>query len=106
MKDQDLAGLLGEAPAAPDPAFRFEVLARVAERARRRIGYTRAARMIVASSAIGGFFPLARAAGFTMADAQPLLYAAIAVGLAYFLAREAVKGPSSALARGLLRLRL
>lgn len=106
MKDQEVAGLLGDAPSAADPSFRFEVFKRVAERARGRIGHTRAARMIVASSAIGVFFPLARAAGFTMADAQPLLYAAIGAGLAYFLAREAVKGPSSALARGLLRLRL
>lgn len=106
MNDQELAGLLDAAPNAPDPAFRFEVFKRVAERARRRSGYTRAARMIAASSALGLFFPLAQAAGLTLADAQPLLYAAIAVGLTYFLAQEAVKGPSSALARGLLRLRL
>ena len=106
MNDQELAGLLDAAPNAPDPAFRFEVFKRVAERARRRIATARAARMIAASTALGLFFPLAQAAGLDLVDVQPLFYAAMAVGLTYFLALEAMKGSSSMLARGLFRLRL
>ena len=51
MNDQELAGLLDAAPNAPDPAFRFEVFKRVAERTRRRIATARAARRIPAALA-------------------------------------------------------
>ncbi len=105
MNEQDLAGLLGASPITPDPVFRFEVFKRIAERARRRAAYRRAARTVAVSSAVGVFFPLAQAAGFTLADAQPLFYTGVVVGLTYFLAREAVKGPHSVLARGLGQLR-
>lgn len=106
MNDQDLSDLLGEAPKAPDAAFRIDVFARVAARERRRAAYIRAVRTVTAFTAIGVFFPLARAAGFTIADAQPLIYAAAVVWLTYVLAREAVRGSRSALARSFAGLRL
>ncbi len=91
MNDQDLAGLLGDAPAAPDPGFRFDVFARVAERARRRAGHTRAARTIVAFVRHRrGFFRWREPPGFTLADAQPLLLrCSLPSALLFVLAREA-----------------
>jgi hypothetical protein len=105
MTDDDLANLLGAKPATPDPAFRLDVFARVTTRARRRAARRRAATIIASSSALGLFFALAQAAGFTVHTAEPLFYALTAVGCGYLLAVETVKGRRSVLARAFAQFR-
>lgn len=95
MNDDALANLLGEAPPTPDPAFRYDVFARMATKSRRRAAATRALRIVAIFTALGLFFPLARAAGVTIAHMQPLLYVAAVVPLAYVLALAAIRGPRS-----------
>jgi hypothetical protein len=95
MNDDELANLLGEAPASPDPAFRYDVFARVSAEARRRAAFERAIRIMAAFTALGLFFPLTRAAGVTLAQLQPLFYVAAVIPLAYLLAIAAIRGPSS-----------
>lgn len=107
MNDDELANLLGEAPATPDPAFRYDVFARVAIEARRRAARRRAVNIVAASTAVGLFCALAQAGGFTVEAAQPLFYAAAVAALIYLLADEARKSSQSALARALrFRFRL
>ncbi len=106
MTDDDLANLLGEKPATPDPAFRLDVFARVAFAAQRPAARRRALGIVIVSTAVGIFFALAQTAGFTMDAAQPLFYALAFAGSAYLLAVEAMKGRRSAFARTLTQLRL
>ncbi len=103
--DSELANLLGEAPRTPDPAFRFDVFARMAARSRRRAARQRAAIYVAGFAALGLVFPAAQAIGLTLAEAGPLLMSAGALGLAYALA---VLGPGAALMRSrhLLRVRI
>ena len=103
--DSMLADLLGEAPASPDPGFRFDVFARVAERARRRAGMRRAATTVAVFAAIGAVFPLAAAAGITLEDVRPVLLLAGALASAYLLALVGIEGPRGALARSRAWLR-
>ncbi len=103
--DRMLAELLGEAPSARDPGFRFDVFARVAERARRRAARRRAARYALAFTLIGLVFPLARLTGLTLADAEPWLLAGGVLALAYALAVAAIDGPRALLTRSLLAVR-
>jgi hypothetical protein len=105
MTDDDLANLLGEKPATPDPAFRLDVFARVARQAHRRAARRRALNILAISTAVGLFFALAQAAGFTIETAQPLFYVAVAMGLAYVLAMEAIRGRRSVLGRAFAQLR-
>jgi hypothetical protein len=105
MTDDDLANLLGEKPATPDASFRIDVFARVAQHKQRRAARTRALNIVAASSGVGAFFGLAQAAGFSIETAQPLFYALVAVGSAYLLAMEAVKGRRSPFARAFSQLR-
>jgi uncharacterized membrane protein YfcA len=105
MTDEELANLLGARPATPDLAFRIDVFARVAQHKQRRAARTRALNIVAASSGVGAFFGLAQAAGFNTETAQPLFYALVAVGAAYLLAMEAVKGRRSPFARAVSQLR-
>jgi hypothetical protein len=105
MTDEELANLLGEKPATPDPAFRFDVLARAAERAQQRAARTRAINIVAASCGAGAFFALTQSVGFRIENAQPLFYALIAVGCAYMLAQETIKGRRSPFARAFSQLR-
>ena len=105
--DIDLASLLGEAPPeGPDPGFRFDVFARVAERARRRAAFTRALNRIALFAAIGLIFPLAQAAGFSWQAAQPVLLAAGAITAAAAVAVLTIQGPRGVLARSRAMLRV
>lgn len=97
--DRMIADLLGEAPRTPDPVFRFDVLAHVAERARRRASRRRAFRTVAAFTLAGLAFPAAEAAGIGWAQAQPLLFVGLIVVAAYVLAVATVQGPRAALAR-------
>ncbi len=106
MTDDDLANLLGEKPATPDLAFRLDVFTRVAYAAQRRAARRRALTIVLVSTAVGAFFALAQAAGFTIERMQPLFYAAAVVGSAYFLMLEVGRGRRSPLARVFTRLRL
>lgn len=105
MTDHDLASLLGETPATPDPAFRFDVFARVAMENRRRAARARALSLIAASTALGLMCAMAQAAGFGVETARPLLYAVIGIGLTFVLVAEARKSSRSLLLRSLGQLR-
>jgi Flp pilus assembly protein TadB len=97
--DLELAALLGEAPTTPDPGFRFDVLARTAERARRRGAREHAFRTIALFALIGLVFPVAHALGLGLAELQPLLLVAGVLALAYVLAVWTLEGPRAVLAR-------
>lgn len=104
--DIELANLLGEAPPkAPDPAFRFDVFARVNERARRRAAFTRALNRVAIFAAIGLIFPLAQAAGLSWQSAQPVLLAAGGLTAAAAVAVLTIQGPRGVLARSRAILR-
>jgi hypothetical protein len=103
--DLDLAALLGGAPRTPDPAFRFDVLALTAERARRREARRRAFRTTTIFALIGPIFPIAHALGLGLAELQPLLLVAGVLGLAYVLALWTLEGPRAVLARSRVLLR-
>jgi hypothetical protein len=104
--DLDLANLLGEGPPdGPDPGFRYDVFARVAERARRRAALSRAANQVAAFAAIGLIFPLAQIAGFSWESAQPVVLAAAALTVAAAAAVLTIQGPRGVLARSRAMLR-
>ena len=104
--DLELANLLGEAPpATPDPGFRYDVFARVSERARRRAAVSRALNQVAVFAAIGLIFPVAQAAGFTLETAQPVLIAAAALLTAAVAAVLTIGGPRVVLARSRAALR-
>ncbi|GIK48914.1 MAG: hypothetical protein BroJett013_16110 [Alphaproteobacteria bacterium] len=104
--DRELADLLGRAPpASPDPVFRFDVFARVTERARRREAVSRALNQVAAYAAVGLAFPVARAAGLDWPAAQPVLLAGGAVAAAAAVALVTILGPRSLLHRWLALLR-
>lgn len=106
MNDEHLANLLGEKPPGTDIGFRLEALARAGALARRDAARRRALVIVLVSTAVGTFFGLAQASGFTIERMQPLLYALAAAGSAYVLMQEAARGPRSSLARSLGQLRL
>lgn len=108
MNDLDMADLLGERPQTPDPAFRFDVFARLSAKARQRAAIARSVRLVAISLAIGLAAPLARAAGLTLAHLAPMALVAGVLGLAYVLAHFATGGPGAVLARSrtVLRARL
>lgn len=103
--DLDLANLLGEAPNTPDPAFRFDVMARTAERARRRASHQKAYRIMLASTLLGLVFATGQALGLGYHHLQPLLLVAGVLGLAYVLALITISGPRAVLARSRAILR-
>lgn len=97
--DRMMAELLGDGPRAPDPGFRFDVFVRIAARARKRAAMRRAAKVAGLFAAIGLAFPLAGAAGLSLADARPFLLVASVLCAAYVFALFAIEGPSGVLAR-------
>ena len=102
MTDDDerlIADLLGEAPATPDPSFRHDVFARVAQRGRREASLRRAARSVGIMTAIGLGCAAVQAAGLTWDAAQPILAAAAALGGAFLFAAVSIQGPRAVLAR-------
>lgn len=104
--DLELADLLGQAPRrAPDPGFRFDVLARVADSNRRRGAQARALRQVAVFAAIGLAFPVLQATGFGWSEAQPLVLAAAALAAAAAVALLTIQGPSVVLARSRALLR-
>jgi hypothetical protein len=104
--DLELANLLGEAPPdLPDPGFRFDVFARVSQRARRSAAWRRAANQTAVFAAIGLVFPLAQAAGFSWHAAQPVLMVAGVLTAAAAAALLTIQGPRGVLARSRAMLR-
>lgn len=98
--DRELADLLGEAPArSPDPGFRFNVLARVSERAQRRAAMSRALNQVAVFAAIGLIFPIAQAAGLDWTSARPMLIAGAALATAGAVALVTILGPRTVLHR-------
>jgi hypothetical protein len=106
MNDRELADLLGEAPASPDPAFRLDVLARTAARARKRVVRRRAVHYVAAFTALGLAVPALRSLGLTAGDVQPLLLSAGAILLAYVFALLSIEGPAAVLQRSRVLLRV
>lgn len=96
--DNELAMLLGTAPAAPDPGFRVAALAQITARGARRAARTRALRLALGSLAIGLIFAAAQAAGFSWELAQPLALAVSTLAAAALFAFLAIGGQRSALA--------
>lgn len=94
-----IADLLGEAPATPDPGFRFDVFARVAQRGRREASLRRAAHSFAIMTAIGLGCGVLQAAGLTWETAQPILIAAAGLGAAFLFAAISIQGPRAVLAR-------
>jgi len=105
MTDEELADLLGEKPATPDPAFRFDVLARAAQHAQRRAAHIRALNIMLISCTVGAFFALGQGLGFRIETAEPLIYAVAAIGCAWLLAQETIKGRRSPFVRAFAHLR-
>jgi hypothetical protein len=103
--DRKLASLLGDVPAAPDPAFRLDVLALVAGRARRRAAFRRGAAYALGFTLLGLVVPGVRAAGLEWAELQPMLLAAGALVFGYVAAGFAAEGPGGLAARSRLLLR-
>jgi len=103
--DLHMADLLGEAPKTPDPGFRIDVVARVADRARRRAALDRAGKQILTFTLIGAAFPAARAVGITSDVAQPLLLVGAVLVAAYLFAALTIQGPKPLLARSRAILR-
>jgi hypothetical protein len=104
--DRDLADLLGEAPpSAPDPGFRFDVLALVARRARRRAALDRALNQVAVFAAVGLIFPVARAAGLSIDTVEPVLWVGGVLALAFVAAFFTIQGPRLAWARSTAALR-
>lgn len=100
-----IADLLGEAPAAPDPGFRYDVFARVAQSGRREASLRRAARSFGTMTAIGLGCAVIQASGLTWETAQPILVAAVSLGAAFLFAAISIQGPRAVLARaGSLRI--
>ncbi|MEQ1617609.1 MAG: hypothetical protein ABL883_04605 [Terricaulis sp.] len=95
--DVFLAELLGETPRALDARFRYDVLARVAQRRRRAAALTRALHWVVAGSVAGVIFALAGAYGMSFAAVQTLAACAGAILAAYAFSHGAVLAPNAAL---------
>lgn len=95
--DAFLAELLGETPRAPDTRFRYDVLARVAQRRHRAAALTRALNWVVAGAVAGLVFALAGAYGMSFAAMQTLAACLAAILLAYAFSHGAHLGQSAAL---------
>ncbi|MBN8607873.1 MAG: hypothetical protein J0L81_13235 [Caulobacterales bacterium] len=96
--DLELAALLGEAPAAPDPVFRYDVFTNMAERARRRHARMRAWRIVMGFTLIGACFPAGQWAGLTLSNFQPMLAVTAVLTAAGVVALLTIRGPGVVLA--------
>lgn len=97
--DLSLAALLGEAPTTPDPAFRFDVLARVSARAARREAWTRGVMQVAAFTALGMLLALVQYASVSAGAWMPILSVAGALAVSAVFALVVIQGPKAALAR-------
>ncbi len=104
--DRELADLLGEAPATPDPAHGILVLMRIAKRTRQRQAVVRAARTFGAFTAFGLIFPLVQLVGLPAMDAWAIALVGAVLGLAYLMAAVTSQGPRAVLARSRAVFRL
>lgn len=104
--DRLMAELLGAEPLSPDSAFRVDVLALVAERARRRAALRRAFGVVAVFFMIGLAFPLIAVAEAAVRDFQLLLAGFAAMGVAYLAALLSISGPKAVWARSLSALRV
>lgn len=111
--DAALAAMVGEMlggpPATPDPVFRIAVIARLAERARRRAAGDRALRRLGVFAGIGFAFAAAQYADVDWsALAQPVAISLVAVAAVGALALGMIEGPAAlaSRARGALRVRI
>ncbi len=95
--DAFLAELLGETPPAPDARFRYDVLARVAQRRRRAAALTRALHWMAAGGVAGLTFALAGAYGMSFAAVQTLAAGLGAILAAYAFPHGAALRPSAVL---------
>ena len=94
MTDENtIASLLGAAPRSPDPGFRFDVLARVASRARRRVQIWTALRQVMLFAAVGGFVAVLQRAHLDWAELRPLLFTAGTLIGAALLSSALIGGP-------------
>ena len=103
--DLSLAALLGEAPKTPDPAFRFDVFARMSARERRNKAHGRAMLQVAAFTAVGLVLALVQTAGAEAGAWSPVLSAAGALALTGVLAFALIH-PKAALARAASVFRL
>jgi peptidoglycan/LPS O-acetylase OafA/YrhL len=97
--DLSLAALLGEAPKTPDPGFRFNVLARVSQRAARREAWTRGLMQVAAFTAMGLLLALVQYASVSAGAWIPVLSVAGALSASAVFALVVIQGPKAALAR-------
>lgn len=96
--DVSLAALLGEPPQTPDPGFRFDVFARMAERARRRAALERGALQVAAFTAIGLILALIQFGSVAAGAWGPMLACLGALVLTAAVAFTVIRGPKAALA--------
>jgi hypothetical protein len=104
--DRLMAELLGDEPLSPDPGFRVDVLALVAERGRRRAAQRRALGVVAVFFMIGLAFPLIATVETAVRDFQLLLAGFGAMGIAYLAALLSISGPKAVWARSLSALRV
>ncbi|HRP11728.1 MAG TPA: hypothetical protein PLK37_11880 [Terricaulis sp.] len=97
--DLSLAALLGEAPKTPDPAFRFDVFARVSAHERRSAAHGRAMLQVAVFTAIGAVLALVQTAGAEAGAWAPMLGATGALAVTGIIAFTLIAGPKAALAR-------
>lgn len=97
--DLSLAALLGEAPQTPDPGFRFDVFARMAEQERRRKARQRGMQQVAMFTAMGLVLALIQTASAHAGAWTPLLGVAGALALSGAFAFAVIVGPKAALAR-------
>lgn len=97
--DLSLAALLGEAPKTPDPGFRFDVLARVSERAAKREAWTRGLMQVATFTAVGLLLALVQVASVSAGAWTPVLSAGGALAVSGVFALVVILGPKAALAR-------
>lgn len=108
MTDDELAGLLGDAPPTPDPGFRFDVFERVTRRARRREAVRNTMMQGALVLAAGAGIAVMQANGFPWADTAPFWTTAGVLLVGYVVATLAIQGPQALLnhTRAALRLRI
>jgi hypothetical protein len=108
MTDDEMAGLLGDSPPAADPAFRFDVFARVTARAQRRAALQRGVLQAAVLTSAGAAIAAIQAAGFPWPEALPVMGAAAVVVVSYALAIAVIQGPRALLGytRTALRVRV
>lgn len=94
-----MAELLGDTARTPDPRFRLDVFARIAERGRRREAAERAALQVAVFTGLGLMARVAQTAGFSQEAAMPVLMTGAILAAAGAFAWTIAAGPKRVLAR-------